>query len=190
MECILRKRAAMQSLSTTCNAATLKRRYSFGVTAIELLVVLAVMAIIATLAAPSLRNLVINNRLSNLANEFVSSLIYARNEAVKRALPVGVHSVSGTDQFTAGWEVFIDLNNNAVFDLGETVLFVREALIGDTLANVEAFTAITFLPSGALNVTAGTVRTFNLCNTALPASGRSIQVNALGRASSIRFTCP
>ena len=53
-----------------------------GLTIIELLVVVSIAAILATLATPFLRDFVVRNKLAGLSNEFTASVLRARNEAV------------------------------------------------------------------------------------------------------------
>ncbi|AQZ34847.1 peptidase [Pseudomonas sp. LPH1] len=64
--------------------------YSRAFTLIELMVTLAVLAIVISLAAPSFSNMLQENRLSALTNELQGSLQLARSEAVKRRSDVVV----------------------------------------------------------------------------------------------------
>ena len=57
---------------------------------IELMVAIAVAAILITLATPSFRLLIQNNRISGAANDFVSVFNLARAEAIKRGAVVFV----------------------------------------------------------------------------------------------------
>ena len=59
-----------------------------GFTLIELMIAIAVAAVLITLATPHFRLLIQNNRLSSAANDFVSALNLARAEAVKRGVVV------------------------------------------------------------------------------------------------------
>ncbi|MFZ5841643.1 MAG: GspH/FimT family pseudopilin [Pseudomonadota bacterium] len=61
-----------------------------GFTATELLIGMAIIAIIATLAVPTLGNLIENSRLTTTTNMLVEALMTARSEAVKRGEPVRV----------------------------------------------------------------------------------------------------
>ncbi len=55
-----------------------------GFTLLELLVTIAVAAIVMAVAVPSFRTIVISNRLSSAANEYVAALTEAKLEAVRR----------------------------------------------------------------------------------------------------------
>lgn len=87
-----------------------------GFTLIELMVTLAVLAIVITVAIPGFNDLIRNNRTDALSEEFVSALNFARLEAVKRTGRVSLcASDDGEDcnnaDWTKGWIVFVDYAN-------------------------------------------------------------------------------
>ncbi|HEY2929577.1 GspH/FimT family pseudopilin [Piscinibacter sp.] len=61
-----------------------------GFTLIELMVVVALTAVILSLAAPSFSNFLAKRRVEGVASELVTDLQYARSEAVQRNANVGV----------------------------------------------------------------------------------------------------
>lgn len=72
-----------------------------GFTLIELMVTLAVFAILVTVAVPSFRDVIENNRLATEVNRILSSLSYARSEAVRLSDEVTVTAINGS--FANGW---------------------------------------------------------------------------------------
>jgi type IV fimbrial biogenesis protein FimT len=114
------------------------KRYS-GFTLVELMVTLAVAAILATLAIPSFWNIIQNNRATTEANELVSALHFARSEAIKRATRVSLcpstnqtGCTGGTD-WSDGWIIFVDTaaSDSSAAVVGEIVR-VWNALSGGT----------------------------------------------------------
>jgi type IV fimbrial biogenesis protein FimT len=75
-----------------------------GFTAVEMIVVLVVVAIAASIALPSLETALANQRLRNTATDFVSALLLARSEAIKRGADVEVAPLAPAD-WTKGWRV-------------------------------------------------------------------------------------
>ena len=105
-----------------------------GVTLVELMVGLGIVAIMLALATPNYRNFVLNNRRVTQANEFVMAMAYAKREAVMRGVRVTV-CARATDAACAtttiwdnGWLVFVDNNKNGSVDAADQVLQVRPPL--------------------------------------------------------------
>jgi type IV fimbrial biogenesis protein FimT len=82
-----------------------------GFTLVELLVVLVLLAVLFTLAAPNFLTFRRNTELTSAANSFVASLSTARAEAMKRQLRAFVVPNVGNNWAT-GWQVFVDVDSN------------------------------------------------------------------------------
>ncbi|MFN2308482.1 MAG: GspH/FimT family pseudopilin [Gammaproteobacteria bacterium] len=78
-------------------------RADSGYTLVELLVTLAVLAILTTVALPAFTDLIDNQRLRAAAQQIATDLRYARGESIKRhtSTPIGV-SFSPGDQWCYG----------------------------------------------------------------------------------------
>ncbi len=97
------------------------RLLSRGFTAIELMVVVAIVAILAALAGPSFRDLIDGWRVRSAAEEITNTIYYARSEAIKRGGRVSVRKNCGTgtaQEWQCGWIVFTDANSNGVLNAG------------------------------------------------------------------------
>lgn len=123
-----------------------------GFTLVELMVVLTMVAILATLATPSLRRFAANQMVQNTAHELMLSMQEARGYAISRNRPVTIRA--NGDDWTTGWQIFVDTNGNGTLDAGEQVLSSSVAmdaklkvqnLAGCTLRNSFTYQADGFL---------------------------------------------
>ncbi len=86
-----------------------KRILNFGFSIIELMVTVAMVAILASLAVPSFRSFVINQQLSAAGSNLLGAMVQARSEAIKQGKIVAVLPTNGTD-WTSGWYLTIVSN--------------------------------------------------------------------------------
>jgi type IV fimbrial biogenesis protein FimT len=124
-----------------------RRNADQGFTLIELMAVLAVGAILATIAFPMLSDVLTVQRLRASGTDLMSSLLLARSEAIKRNAQVQVAPKAGTD-WTSGWLV-------AAVGTGEQ--FDSKEVLGDRVALTGAPASMTFQGNGRLTV-AGVTR--------------------------------
>jgi type IV fimbrial biogenesis protein FimT len=73
-------------------------------TLVELLTVLSIVAILATIAVPNLSDAMATQRLRAAGTDLMSSLLLARSEAIKRNAQVAVAPQSA-GAWTSGWRV-------------------------------------------------------------------------------------
>ncbi len=119
--CRLRYLETMSNRTPTMSRYCRPTSRNRGFTLVELMVTVAVLAIVLGLGVPLFQDFVSRNRLVATTNELVSAMALARSEAVKRAARVTVASADWTD----GWQVFVD--TGTVGDAsGDTVLRVHQ----------------------------------------------------------------
>ena len=191
----------MQSMRPTPEAAMrrVNLEHERGFTLIEMMIAFTILAILVTVSAPSIRDMVLNGRLTSQATELMADLALARSEASRRGVRVAIcknatggtanTACSTTSAWTDGGLIFVDTNNDGSLTGGETLLRVHQALpAGSVLTATPTANFVQARPSG--NITpAGTV--FKMCDTRTGNVGRSVTIAATGRASmSTNVACP
>lgn len=98
-----------------------------GFTMIEMVITMTIVAVLASIAVPSMRTYVLNTRLTSESQELVRSFQTARSEATKRqrnvvvcasANPTAGSNAACTTGTPTGWIVFEDTNANWDRDTG------------------------------------------------------------------------
>ncbi len=106
-----------------------------GITLVELLVTLAILAILMAAAAPSFSGFLRSSELTAVANSFVSALNAARSEALKRNLPALLTPLDDAHaDWTQGFVAFVDVNWNARYDEGIDIVVLTRPIKGGFLS--------------------------------------------------------
>jgi len=135
----------------------MKKTTQTGFTVVELVLTMALLGILTTIAFSSFGTLIQTNRIATQSNDFMSALMLARSEALKRNSRTTVcRSANGTACATSGgweqgWIIFADTDNDATVDTGETIVQVYRALDARSHLRGETNVAahISYIPSSA-----------------------------------------
>lgn len=161
-----------------------------GFTLIEMMITIAIVAILAALAAPSLQQLVINNRIVSDTNLLIGDLALARGEALKRGARVtvctssdGATCTGGTD-WSAGRLVFVDEGVAGTVDGNDGdaahVLRVISALNNNNMNETTGFSTpgyVSFFSTG-FSSSGGAL---TVCHSG--SVGRNVSISVTGRTT-------
>ena len=161
---------------------------SRGFTLIELMVTIAVLAVILSFAVPSFQDLIRSNRTQTQTNLLTNAFNLARSEAIKRGAAVRVSALNNGN-WHQGWRVWVDSNGNNTFDDSELLRLFPAWTASNTLTSQTS--QVIFSSDGRLSgVTAGTDTNFSLnVGTSYCRYERIITINAVGRATVKRKEC-
>lgn len=137
-----------------------------GFSMVELMITIAIAAILLALAVPSFTSFLNSNRVTSQANELLANFQLARLESIRRGARVVVCGSANAAAATptcstgtgwGGWIVFVDANRNNTFATsdGDTLLSVNplSGVTATASSNVDA--AVVFRPDGMARTTGG-----------------------------------
>jgi type IV fimbrial biogenesis protein FimT len=171
------------------------RRARPGFTLVELSVVLAVMAVLATFATPSFMAWRVRDQVDARARALISTLVLARSEAVRRGarvtlcridaarhcLAAGKPCESGLIDWSCGWGLFVDRN-------GDAPAMLRMQARASAIAIAGAATELSFTPPAGQVI--GGFRSFDFSSRGgVSRVGRCVRLAAGGRARMTATAC-
>lgn len=169
-----------------------------GFTLVELLVGVAIGAILLTIAIPGYLFLVNGSRLTVVTNDLVSVLQLARSEAIKRgrrvtvcktsSATIAVPTCDATASWQQGWLVFVDGGATGVIDPSDTLLRVQgniHTTVTITTSNYNNY--ISYLSSGKSQGPNGLAN--GAIRVCLDSHRRDIIINNTGRIRLATHTC-
>jgi type IV fimbrial biogenesis protein FimT len=140
-----------------------------GFTLIELLIVIAILGVLATMAVPSLRDMLYATRVRAAGSDLLASVMLARSEAIKRATTVDIVPSGG--DWSAGWTV----------SSGGTTIETHEAPTSVTIAANTAGN-ITFRLDGRISTGVRSLTVYTtLASGSAVVKARCVLIDASGR---------
>jgi type IV fimbrial biogenesis protein FimT len=164
-----------------------------GFNLIELLIVIALGAVLLAVGIPSITTLAQNGRLVTQSNILIATLNNARGEALKEN--VQVTTCKSNDNTTCnnslnwddGWISFVDNDGDGERDTGgtpEELLWAQSALEGSNSLTSTAFdNFIAFAPNGMTIGSSANAGSFRLCDSRGMSNARDIGVTRTGSSS-------
>lgn len=166
-------------------------------TIIELLIAVAVLAILVAVALPSMRYTLLNNRITTKTNQFVSVLNYARSEAVigRRIRIEPLNPAGSKNEWGNGWKVWDDQNGDGTLQEGSNTEVIKEFAFPDDQIEIDGPDEVDVIvyDNRGRPTHSGT---FNICladyqpNSGDP-SGRQVEIQPTGRTALVNrdFNC-
>ena len=164
----------------------MNRTASSGFTIVELMVTLAVAAILIGFALPAFTDFVRQRTLTSEVNDFVLALTYARSEAVRRGQNVSVQSLGGDSgsEWGDGYQV-VDVDGNVL----RTFAPVADATTFDATGALNNVFTITFSGRGMVTPQPAGPGAVKLCRDGTT-PGRVVNVGVVGRPDVDEVDCP
>jgi len=162
-----------------------------GFTMFELIITIAVVALVVALGIPSFQEIIRNNRMTTTVNAMVSALNMARSEAIKQSQRVVVCPTSDqatcSNDWNDGWMVFSDADGNGALDNPDELVRAFDA---PESGNVFTWNGdqpyVLFVPSGEIRLMAGDSGNahgdFTLTNS-VSSESKTINLSPIGRVS-------
>lgn len=167
---------------------------SKGFSLIELIVTMAVAAILIIMVVPGFYGMIQNNKVVTMANNFASAINLARIESIKRGIKISLCPAANSantacgnaSQWAQGWIIFADSDNNNAIDTPSDLLKVYEPLpLGTNVvasAAIISFDSSGFLLNGPFTMTLKASGCYG-------SNGRKLEVISSGRFSVSRTAC-
>lgn len=159
-----------------------------GFSIVELLTVLAIVAVLAAIAVPNLGAVLQAQRLKVAVNDLFGSIGMTRSQALARNTRVQLspRDPAGTD-WSRGWTVFVDHDEDGLPGAGDEILSEHAALVGSIAVGFAFSSAaapfyIAYNGAGRSTSNKSDAARFGTVSLFQDGAIRRIKINMLGRA--------
>lgn len=152
-----------------------------GFTLIELMITVAILGIVMFLGVPTFKQSMARNQLATDTHAFLTTMMQARMEAIKRAENINVVAMTpaNNNEWGLGWRIERAVNSEVLFI---QTLNVPVAIDSKNGNNVYRFNSRGFL-------IANTNDTVTVCHSKVSMKGQLIRIAANGRAAASPTNC-
>lgn len=166
-----------------------------GFTLVEVMVAVAIAAVLLGIAAPSFRDATVGMRATSIANTMVGTIIQARSEAIKRNAAVTLcastngTSCNGTD-WSQGWIVMCNVSStepticNSAGSSTLVMSYQQAISTGWKITEASPIYTVQFQPTGMSSTSA----TFTVCRYSPSAGAQEREVRISGGRPSVKTT--
>ena len=158
-----------------------------GFTLIEALVTLSLLAILASIAAPSFTHTLHAQQVRSASIDLAMAFILARQEAITRQKPVMIDNQDG--EWANGWRIFVDLNADGSHSDDEPLLKTSETIATGVRigGNAPVSRYVRYTPSGEAKLHNGAFQagTLTLCHGDGQQRIRRLVLSATGRLRTV-----
>lgn len=160
-----------------------------GFTLVELMIVVALIAIIGGMALPAFRDMVASNRLMTSANGIITTFHQARSDAIRQSRTVSIVACkpdcgnTGTQSWSNGWQIFVAGNATAISEHAPLSSTISSTASG----SIPLATSYAYSSQGRLDIT--TKNAIKLCDSNTGLAGRVITLEPIGHISVSTTAC-
>lgn len=154
---------------------------SAGITLVELVIALALAALVTSFAVPSFGRLAANAQLTSASHQLIGALHFARSQSILRGIPTAVCVSENARECLArgrrarGW-IIVALPDGHE----DSSILLRTHTIADRIGLSATRERVTYWPASR----AGSTSTFELCHRDIALAARAVIVSRTGRPRS------
>jgi type IV fimbrial biogenesis protein FimT len=184
----------------------MKKRTQAAFTLMELMVVMSIAGVLLVLTVPNIQSFLKNNKMTGAANDVLTAVTLARNEAIKLQVPVAVcasnnpkagdGAACSTDAFS-GWIVWVDTDNDGLHQAGERIIAAHDAFDASIATKADNQYIVSYAATGFTQPSPGgraATTQIAICddrgNTATggtQSAARAVTINVTGRGRVTRI---